>query len=573
MAANTQLNVTLTAKDDASAVIKNVDSATSSFKSTLLTLGGVVAAAFSVDKIIDFGKASLDAYNDAQVATAKFNTTMNTMVGTTVMVNQGLTDTTTTLKVHGAAVAATQLQIDQAKNSIVTENDKLSKLHDELAKGKITQADYATQVKTIDLNITALNEKIDAHGAALDATTSKTVKVKTAISLTADAVADAKEKITAASESVTQLGFDSEDTAVGMSRFYQVTGSVTDAISLNQTAMDLSRAKNIDYTTAANLVQMTLAGNGKALKAYGIDIKATASPLEALGELHDKVSGQAQAFADTNTGKIQILSMEYQKFQEVVGSLISEALVPFLDLIVKFGSQFENLSDVQKTLGNILNMIDQKTGIVTFFEGVWTNLVNEWQQLKPALIELQPFLEAFGEVLGFTIVAAIEGVTMGIEYALLLIAKIIEVGAPVVNWLINSLATAFQAVATIVQTVINLIQQMIDALSKVGSAVSGGLKAASNVVGGAVNGAISAVSSIIPHANGGSVTPGQTYLVGEQGPELFTSAAAGSIIPNGALGGGGITVNITGTFMSESAAVQMSNMVVDALKRRTRVSI
>ena len=37
---------------------------------------------------------------------------------------------------------------------------------------------------------------------------------------------------------------------------------------------------------------------------------------------------------------------------------------------------------------------------------------------------------------------------------------------------------------------------------------------------------------------------GTTYLVGEQGPELFTPSGSGSIIPNGSLGGGS-TINIT----------------------------
>lgn len=40
-------------------------------------------------------------------------------------------------------------------------------------------------------------------------------------------------------------------------------------------------------------------------------------------------------------------------------------------------------------------------------------------------------------------------------------------------------------------------------------------------------------------AVGGPVMGGTTYLVGEKGPELFTTNTSGSIIPNGAFGGGG----------------------------------
>lgn len=50
-------------------------------------------------------------------------------------------------------------------------------------------------------------------------------------------------------------------------------------------------------------------------------------------------------------------------------------------------------------------------------------------------------------------------------------------------------------------------------------------------------------------AGGGPVSSGSTYLVGENGPELFTPGASGSIIPNHALGGGGgvsVAVNIIG---------------------------
>ena len=38
---------------------------------------------------------------------------------------------------------------------------------------------------------------------------------------------------------------------------------------------------------------------------------------------------------------------------------------------------------------------------------------------------------------------------------------------------------------------------------------------------------------------------GNSYIVGERGPELFTPGASGSITPNNAMGGANITVNVT----------------------------
>lgn len=43
-------------------------------------------------------------------------------------------------------------------------------------------------------------------------------------------------------------------------------------------------------------------------------------------------------------------------------------------------------------------------------------------------------------------------------------------------------------------------------------------------------------------AAGGPVFAGRSYIVGEQGPEVFTPSVSGAIIPNGDLSGGGVTV-------------------------------
>lgn len=49
-------------------------------------------------------------------------------------------------------------------------------------------------------------------------------------------------------------------------------------------------------------------------------------------------------------------------------------------------------------------------------------------------------------------------------------------------------------------------------------------------------------------AAGGPVGAGRSYLVGEQGPEVFTPTVNGTIIPNGALAGGGVNVQIVNRF-------------------------
>ncbi len=71
-------------------------------------------------------------------------------------------------------------------------------------------------------------------------------------------------------------------------------------------------------------------------------------------------------------------------------------------------------------------------------------------------------------------------------------------------------------------------------------------------------------------AGGGPVSGGTAYMVGERGPELFVPQSSGSIVPNGALGGGGggqvamsMTINLAGANGDEAiarAAAQAARM-------------
>ncbi|QQX82698.1 hypothetical protein JK628_23080 (plasmid) [Shewanella sp. KX20019] len=51
-------------------------------------------------------------------------------------------------------------------------------------------------------------------------------------------------------------------------------------------------------------------------------------------------------------------------------------------------------------------------------------------------------------------------------------------------------------------------------------------------------------ASAAPKATGGPVIGGQSYLIGEKGPELFTPSTSGNITPNNRLGGGGSPVQV-----------------------------
>lgn len=77
---------------------------------------------------------------------------------------------------------------------------------------------------------------------------------------------------------------------------------------------------------------------------------------------------------------------------------------------------------------------------------------------------------------------------------------------------------------------------------------------------------------------GGPMRGGETALVGEAGPELFTAPRSGFIVPNHELGGGGITVNnnisVEGMDLgSESAAERILAGIAEAARRGVESAI
>lgn len=82
----------------------------------------------------------------------------------------------------------------------------------------------------------------------------------------------------------------------------------------------------------------------------------------------------------------------------------------------------------------------------------------------------------------------------------------------------------------------------------------------------------STVSSLPRRATGGPVTGGSSYIVGENGPERFVPNNDGSIIPNRLLGGGGVTIYITGNqLLSQDAGEVISEMIMRKLKGNLRL--
>jgi len=229
---------------------------------------------------------------------------------------------------------AAQTMADKVKNGVDSMNGKIKDMTPQLQKASLAFGAIGAA------GVLMLR---DWTGAASGAQVSMAKFNATLKTMGKEGLA-AKDALLAAAAGAVQMGFDDEDAAVALGTFFQRTKDVTESTKLLGLAQDLARAKSIDLATASTLVGQVLSGNGKVLKAYDIDIKETATPLEALGQLHEKVGGQAAAFMDTFAGKTEAAANRIGNMKERLG----DALIPILEQLMVIGERvlawFESLS-------------------------------------------------------------------------------------------------------------------------------------------------------------------------------------------------------------------------------------
>jgi hypothetical protein len=161
--------------------------------------------------------------------------------------------------------------------------------------------------------------------------------------------------------------------------------------------------------------------------------------------------------------------------------------------------------------------------------------------------------------------------------------NIARAAATAIGTAFNTVRAAAASVATTLsgpfEVAFGTAKAVISGLARVVDALAGALYAVVN----AANAVASAIRSIpsppslpfrvtIPgtqigvggRAAGGPVTGRTPYIVGERGPELFVPGMSGGIVPNHALGGGGINVYISAPIGSEK---DLQDMVVAALAK------
>jgi hypothetical protein len=390
---------------------------------------------------------------------------------------------------------------------------------------------------------------------------------------------DAQIKATEAYITKTSLAFGvtDDDLRPSLERLARATGDVEKAQKLQAVALDVAAGSGKSLEAVTNAMAKAAEGNTAALSKLGVGLSSTQLKTLSMDEITKKLAdtfeNQASTKADTFQGKLDRLNIAFDEGKETVGSFVLDALTPlvttFVDKVIPALSSMATSigNDLEKPLNTVKGVLTDfvvpafkalydfmKDFVAPFFASVFgpalSGLSSAFTKIKEAITansdELSPLFELFKSVAKF--VKDTIGPAIG----------------TILKTAFDVLGTAIAAVITGVSKVVGFLDDMIDKVKAFIKLVKDNplVQGIGNIIDKVFGGFM---------ASGGAVTSGTSYIVGEQGPELFTPGRSGMITPNHALGGGGAVINLTvnGAIDPEGTARAIINVLNNSSYRGT----
>lgn len=366
-----------------------------------------------------------------------------------------------------------------------------------------------------------------------------------------------------AGQSAVKLGFDDEVASRSFAKLFAVTKDTTQANKEMALAMDLARYKGISLEDATQKLIMVHSGATKELKSLGISVTEGATAMENLDSITKQVTGSSETYAKTTAGAMEVLDVQMGNLSETIGAQLAPVL----------GQVLTAITPVLLAVTNWIQANPELFKWIIIIVGAVTGLV----AILGALAVIMPFITgAFLILLGPVglIIAAIAAV---IAITVLLVKNWDSIRTYFKTlWddIVLTFKTAIDSIVAYFDNLLDRARQVIDKVSAISGSFGGVIKAAAFTVAPVASTIVSGVSSVIgKRATGGNVSSGSNYLVGENGPEMFSPSGSGVITPNNRMGSGNqnITINLTGTFLSEDSARKVGDMIIKNFKNMSRV--
>jgi hypothetical protein len=325
-------------------------------------------------------------------------------------------------------------------------------------------------------------------------------------------------------------GFSDGQLRDSLGRLARSTGDVDEAQELLELSMDISRGTGKDLTTVADNLAKAYDGNEGALKRMGVPLDDAILKSGDFKDITDELTrlfgGQASTYADTYQGKLDIVNQRLAELKESAGTKLLDPLGKLLEMVNDVAKGFAGESTDSGLTGKV-GMLqrelsgDGKNGAYSLGESLKI-LADSFGALFDALNDDKDADSTLNSLAG-----ALENVAAGI----------------------NAIADAYRKGKTALEFIGRADKKFQDFL-----------------------GVPEAARGPMARAAGGSVMGGQSYRVGEFGPELFVPSGSGSIRKdNGA--GNGVTIIMNGVIDGESARRSIERLLQDSSRRTGAINL
>ena len=525
------INLPIVSKFDPTG-LKQAQGALKGFGKSLLGIGTLVAGAFAVRGIVNFGMESVLAAERAQ----QFNSILEQVAQTTGVFGK---------------------DVDAATDRML----KFADSH-ELVIG--VEAELIKEAQALLLSFKKVGESGDEVGGVFDRAT------KAAFDMAAVLKTDARG-------SAVQLGKALENPIKGVTALARAGTTFTDQqreqIRVLQESGDLLGAQEIVLAEVES--QYGGAAEAAALSSVKIEL--------AFGQIQDALGNAlAPAFEKFATFFIN----------EVVPPLTIFFEQTFPELLANFQVTLDNLEPVFSRLKEAVREafnLDEETGFLESFLATIENIGNNesflqfledviegFAQLLPDLILLVPLLVELATEVIPLLLELLPILIDGVEALAVLFGQTAEELTQVSEEGFGAHETLenLQVLTEAMQDPLQALKDTVDSLGNAFRTAFDRAREYFRLVSetGSLNVALPPVSG--RRAAGGRVTGGMPYLVGEMGPELFLPGRGGNIVPNDQLGRGGggasIVINVTAGMGANGS--QVGEQIVNAIRKYERTS-
>ena len=335
-------------------------------------------------------------------------------------------------------------------------------------------------------------------------------------------------------------GVTDEELRPSLDRLVRSTKDVAEAQKLQSLALDIAAATGKSLTQVSESLAKAHDGNFGSLKRLGVSIDENIIKSKdfdaATAVLASTFRDQASIQADTFNGKMNRLKVAFDEGKETVGGFILDAITPMVTLFVD-----QAIPAISEFAGNLKeNVLPILISVYEFVKGLFTPIIEgirkAFANVSNALVENSTELNKF-------LVFAKAIYEFGKTYLAPFIGEILGAAFQVLGVAISSVIGFFSTLVSVIDKAYKALVAFVNFIKN--NPVTQGI---AGVFGGG-------------RAAGGPVSAGTTYLVGENGPELFTSSTSGTIIPNGAMGGNTVNITVNGALDPIATARQIANLL------------